>query len=128
MVVDARTRAPVPGAEVFVSRQPYKFYAITNRTIEAAIIEAKTAPPPEPPPLSLAASNARPPTVITGIDGRFTTPPAKEWVLYIVPMDIFPAHGTLVVRRDGYLTEMRPIDSRTNVAFVGNIPLTVGKE
>jgi hypothetical protein len=122
-VIDARTRDPVQGAEVFVSRAFYKFYTFTNHTMEGVAQEGKTIPPPEPPPLNLALSKSRPPIVLTDADGRFDIPPVKRWGIYIVPMDIAPSHGALVVRRDGYVPEMRLVITHSSIDPVGDISL-----
>lgn len=55
-----------------------------------------------PPALSNALADIRPPIVITGDDGRFSIPSQKRWGLYIMPMDVFPPQGTLIVTKDGY--------------------------
>jgi hypothetical protein len=105
-VVDSQTHAPVAGAEVFFSRSSYTFYHF----------------PPQPPEIGPAVSNATPPFVFTDASGRFTIPPRKKWGVYIVPMDVFVAPATLVVRRDGYAPELLLVNSRSTVDL--NVAIT----
>ena len=124
-VVDSQTHIPVSGAEVFISRAPYNFYQFTNQTVEGVTEEAKTAPPPQPPEIAVALSNATPPLVFTDASGRFVIPPTKKWGVYIVPMDVFAAHATVVVRRDGYAPELRLVYSHSTAEL--DVPLTKTK-
>lgn len=124
-VVDSRTHAPVSGAEVFFSQAPYTFYQFTNQTVEGVTKEAKLAPPPRPPEIAAAVSNATPPLVSTDANGRFAIPTTKKWGVYIVPMDVFAVHATLVVRRDGYAPELRLVHSRSTAEL--DVPITKTK-
>jgi hypothetical protein len=124
-VVDSQTHTPVAGAEVFFSRAPYSFYQFTNQTVEGVTEEAKTAPPPQPPEIAVALSNATPPLVFTDMSGRFVIPPTKRRGVHIVPMDVFAAHATLVVRRDGYAPELRLVYSRSTAEL--DVPVTKTK-
>lgn len=84
IVLDAQTHAPLSGADVVVSRL-YNFS--TN-----------------PPAISDALTNTRPPVVRTGKDGRFRVP-AEQHHQLIVDYLIEPYRapgGTLIVQRAGY--------------------------
>lgn len=84
VVLDAQTHAPLSGADVVVSRL---FYLSTN-----------------PPAISDALTNTRPPVVTTGKNGRFRIP-AEQHRELIVDYLIQPYHapgGTLIVQRAGY--------------------------
>jgi hypothetical protein len=63
--------------------------------------------------------------VFTDVNGRFAIPPTKKWGVYIVPMDVFAAHATLVVRRDGYAPELRLVHSRSTAQL--DVPITKTK-
>ena len=121
-IVDAQTSRPIQGAEIFRSTARYSFHVFTNQTLEGVTEEAKTAPPPQPPLINAAISNVYPPVIFTDANGRFAIPPTKKWILYIVPMDIFPAYSTLVIRADGYQSELRHVVTHSS-ADVGIVPL-----
>src|SRR5215468_7004869 len=79
VVVDAERHSPIAGAEVVVSQLIY------------------------PPPSAEAAfTNNRPPIVITDTAGHFSVPPERRWDFFVVPIDVFPRFGLLVVKREGY--------------------------
>jgi hypothetical protein len=83
VVLDARTRSPLSGAEVVVSRTQFWTNAPT-------VVDALT--------------NTRPPVVTTGKSGRFRVPAEGHWQC-VVDYLIAPLHkpgGTLVVQRAGY--------------------------
>ena len=90
VVLDSKTRAPLTGAEVVISRSTY-------------------------PPVSVgeAFTNSRPPTVITEASGRFSIPPEHVWDLFVVPVDSFPPFGLLVVKHEGYDSVLIPFWSRS---------------
>jgi hypothetical protein len=84
VVLDAQTHAPLAGADVVVSRL---HYLSTN-----------------PPAVSDALTNTRPPVVTTRKDGRFRIP-AEQHRELIVNYLIEPYRargGTLIVQRAGY--------------------------
>jgi hypothetical protein len=107
-VLDAQTHTPLGGAEVVVSR--LFCYAGTN-----------------PPAVSDAITNTRPPVVTTGKDGRFRIPAEQHWEL-IVDYLIEPYRaraGTLVVQRAGYEPvaiplwgSVRPISAPPSTNFI----------
>lgn len=82
VVLDARTRSPVNGAEAVVSR---------STRVHPIVSEALT--------------NARPPVVMTDKQGRFHIRAEKEWRLFVDYLVCRVRHspgGTLLVRRVGY--------------------------
>ena len=84
VVLDAQTHAPLTGADVVVSR----LYDLSTN----------------PPAISNALTNTRPPVVTTGKDGRFRIP-AEQHRELIVDYLIQPygaPGGTLIVQRAGY--------------------------
>jgi len=85
VVLDANTRAPIPGAEVVISLSTY-------------------------PPDSAreAFTNSRPPLVKTEKGGEFLIPPSRGWDLYVVPIDFFAPFALLVVQREGYEPALVP--------------------
>ena len=92
VVLDARTHAPLSGAEVVVSR--LEDYWSTN-----------------PPAISDALTNTRPPVLTTGNDGRFRIP-AEQHHQLIVDYLIEPYRargGTLIVQRAGYQPAAIPL-------------------
>jgi hypothetical protein len=115
VVLDAQTHAPLSGAEVVVSRLDY---LSTN-----------------PPDVSDALTNTRPPVVTTGKDGRFRIP-AEQHRKLIVDYLIEPYKapgGTLVVQRIGYQPVAVPLwgflmpmsaPPRTNFIAVLLIPVS----
>jgi hypothetical protein len=109
-IADEGSRLPLGSAEVAVSSANY---SMTNMpTTPEGREELSRMPKTDreqfyrthtvSPSLSNALAQVRPPVVLTGDDGRFSIPSRKRWGLYVVPMDIFPPQGTLVVKRDGY--------------------------
>ncbi len=99
IVVDAQTHAPIDGAKVAVSKLSY------------------------PPVCAEAAlTNSRPPLVLTADAGHFTVPVERRLDFYVVPIDIFPRFGLLVVARDGYESALVPFWSSSNKEL-GEIPL-----
>ena len=110
VVLDARTRAPLSGAKVVVSR------VCT-----------------ESPVVSDALTNTRPPIVTTGKSGRFSVRAERQWDLVFYLTERFRAPGgTLVVQRSGYEPtaiplwgEIIPISARrTNFIEVLLSPVT----
>jgi hypothetical protein len=100
VVLDSRTRSPIDGAEVVVSRLTYP-----------------------PPSVEAALTNSRPPTAITTNGGQFSIPAERRLDLYVVPVDIFPRFGMLVVKHEGYESTLLPFWSRS-VTDVGEVALT----
>jgi hypothetical protein len=100
VVLDSRTRSPIDGAEVLVSRLTYP-----------------------PPSVEAALTNSRPPTVITTNGGQFSIPAERRLDLYVVPIDIFPRFGMLVIKHEGYESTLLPFWSRS-VTDVGEVELT----
>jgi hypothetical protein len=99
VVLDAKRRAPIVGAEVVVSELIY------------------------PPPSAEAAfTNSRPPVVTTDTAGHFSVPAERRWDFFVVPIDIFPRFGLLVVKCDGYQPLTVPFWSRT-VQDVGELSM-----
>ncbi|HTL17537.1 MAG TPA: hypothetical protein VL793_09880 [Patescibacteria group bacterium] len=98
-ILDAKTHAPVIGAEVVISRSTY---------------------PPSSP--ESAFSNSRSPKVMSGQDGSFSVPLERRMDLYFVPIDAFPRFGLLVIKREGYPTTCIPFWSHS-VADLGQIRL-----
>jgi len=91
VVLDAQTHAPLSGADVVVSR----------------LHDLST----NPPAISDALTNTRPPVATTGKDGRFRIP-AEEHRELIVDYLIQPYRargGTLVVQRAGYQPAAIPL-------------------
>jgi hypothetical protein len=99
MVVDAERHSPIAGAEVVVSELIY------------------------PPPSAEAAfTNSRPPLVTTDSAGHFSIPAERRWDFFVIPIDVFPRFGLLVVKRDGYESMTIPFWSR-EVQDVGELPM-----
>jgi hypothetical protein len=90
VVLDSKTREPIPGAEAVISLAVY-------------------------PPDSAgdAFTNSRPPVVITQGGGEFLIPPERGWDLFVVPIDFFAPFGLLVVRHAGYQPVLVPFWSRS---------------
>ena len=91
VVLDAQSHAPLSGADVVVSRL---YHMGTN-----------------PPAVSDALTNTRPPVVTTGKDGRFRVPAEQHHEL-IVDYLIRPYRapgGTLIVERAGYESAVIPL-------------------
>jgi|SRR6516162_4897168 len=103
-IVDARTQAPLTGAEVLISRSTY---------------------PPSSP--EAAFTNGRPPTVMSREAGQFTVPLERRIDLYFLPVDAFPRFGLLVVRHAGYETTCVPFWSKS-VAELGDVKLNPSKK
>lgn len=84
VVLDAQTHAPLSGADVVVSRLEYWN---TN-----------------PPAVSDALTNTRPPVVTTGKDGRFRIPVEQhhELIVDYLIQPYRPRGGTLIVQCAGY--------------------------
>lgn len=104
VVVDAERHAPLPGAEVVVSQLIYP-----------------------PPSADEAFINSRPPVVMTDASGHFTIPPQRRWDFFVVPIDVFPRFGLLVVKCEGYTSATVPFWSRA-VQNVGDIALKPAKQ
>jgi len=90
VVVDADRHSPVSGAEVVVSHLIYP-----------------------PPSVDAAFTNRRPPLVTTDAKGYFSVPVERRWDFFVVPIDIFPRFGLLVVKCDGYEPMTIPFWSRS---------------
>jgi len=103
LVLDAERRAPITGAEVVVSQLIYP-----------------------PPSAQEAFTNSRPPVVTTDAQGHFSIPPQRRWDFFVVPIDVFPRFGLLVVKCDGYESATIPFWSRA-VQNVGDIALKPAK-
>jgi hypothetical protein len=104
-VIDRQTRAAIPGAQVAVSRswqREWPNYGV--------------------PRLDEALAATRPPLVFTDADGHFSIPPEKEWMKDFPPPET-SAHGTLVVRREGYKPVLLPLEA-DSIQDVGIILLT----
>jgi hypothetical protein len=54
--------------------------------------------------------------------GRFNVPKERRLDLYLLPVDIFPRFGLLVIRHEGYETTCVPFWSHS-MADLGQIPL-----
>jgi hypothetical protein len=111
VVLDAQTRTPLSGAQVVVSR----LWDI------------------QPPAISDALTNTRPPAVTTAESGRFSIGPERHWDLVVYLTERFRSPGgTLVVRRAGYEPavvqlwgDIMPITAHpTNFIEIKLIPLT----
>lgn len=99
VVLDAKRHAPIAGAEVVVSELIY------------------------PPPSAEAAfTNSRPPLVTTDTTGHFSIPAERRWDFFVIPIDVFPRFGLLVVKCDGYEPLTMPFWSR-KVQDVGEISM-----
>jgi len=99
VVVDADRHSPIAGAEVVVSELIY------------------------PPPSAEAAfTNSRPPVVTTDTAGHFSIPAERRWDFFVIPIDVFPRFGLLVVKRDGYESITVPFWSKT-VQDVGELAM-----
>ena len=99
IVLDAERHAPIAGAEVVVSELIY------------------------PPPSAEAAfTNSRPPVVTTDTSGHFSIPAERRWDFFVIPIDVFPRFGLLVVKCDGYQPLTIPFWSRT-VQDVGKLSM-----
>jgi hypothetical protein len=91
VVLDAQTHAPLSGADVVVSR----LYDLSTN----------------PPAISDALTNTRPPVVTTGKDGRFHIPAERHRELivdYLIQPYKAPG-GTLIVQRAGYQPAAIPL-------------------
>jgi len=104
VVLDSEHRAPIAGAQVVVSHLIYP-----------------------PPSADEAFTNSRPPLVTTDAGGHFSLPAERRWDFFVVPMDIFPRFGLLVVKCEGYQTLVVPFWSKT-VTDVGEIKMQPGKK
>ncbi len=104
VVVDAERHAPIAGAEVVVSELIYP-----------------------PPSNEEAFTNSRPPVVTTDAAGHFSIPPERRWDFFVIPIDVFPRFGLLVVKCDGYQSTSLPFWSRT-VQDVGQVALKPTKK
>ena len=104
VVLDSQRRAPLTGAEVVVSQLIY--------------------PPPSP---EEAFTNNRPPVVTTDATGHFLLPPERRWDFFVVPLDVFPRFGLLVVKCDGYQTTTVPFWSKT-VKDLGVVTMQPAKQ
>ena len=91
VVLDAQTHAPLSGAEVVVSR----------------LHDLST----NPPAISDALTNTRPPVVRTGKDGRFRIPAEQhhELIVDYLIRPYRPRSGTLIVQRAGYQPAAIPL-------------------
>ena len=99
VVYDAKRHAPIVGAEVVVSELIY------------------------PPPSAEAAfTNSRPPVVTTDTAGHFSIPAERRWDFFVIPIDVFPRFGLLVVKCEGYQPLTVPFWSRT-VQDVGELSM-----
>jgi hypothetical protein len=123
IVLDAESRAPITGAKVFVSHAFYHLPLATNDFTGEVEPVAATGTQRLPPSMTEVILNARPPTVITGLDGRFSIPPEKRWGIYIVPMDVSGLYGTLVVRREGYRDVIRFLEPPQSEVNVGEVQM-----
>jgi hypothetical protein len=127
VVLDAHSR-PLAGAEVFVSTVRWRWPTVTNAVPGQVDLDLNGEY--LPPPLSEAIINARLPIAITGSDGRFLIPAEKRWGILILPLglmgDVFPASGTLVVRRDAYEPAMVLImaDDEDKIREILMMPVT----
>ena len=99
VVLDSRTRAPIDGAQVLVSRLTYP-----------------------PPSVEAALTNCRPPVIITASAGHFSIPAERRFDLYVLPIDLFPRFGMLVVKRYGYESAVVPFWSKS-VKDLGEVAL-----
>lgn len=101
VILNSQTRAPVAGAQVVVSLSKY---------------------PPDS--VADALEKARAPKVVSDASGLFSVPPERRWGIYILPMDIFPQFGLLVLKHDGYQPGLVPVWSRstTNLGPVLLVP------
>jgi hypothetical protein len=99
-VVDATTHAPITGAEVLISRSTY---------------------PPSSP--DAAFTNSRPPLVMSQTNGQFAVPSQRRLDFYVLPVDVFPRFGLLVIKTPGYETTCVPFWSK-KIADLGEIKLT----
>jgi hypothetical protein len=104
IVLDSRSRSPIPGAEVAVSQSTNPSLTLTNVLAEL-----------------------RPPTVLTDQAGQFSVPAERSlifgfiWVWWPSMKFSGPPRGvTLVLRRDGYEPATIPIysESVTNLGEV----------
>jgi hypothetical protein len=102
-IVDAKTKQPLSGAEVLISRSTY--------------------PPPSP---EAAFTNSRPPIVMSREAGQFSVPLERRLDLYFLPVDVFPRFGLLVIRHSGYETTCVPFWSKS-VAELGDVKLNPSK-
>ena len=97
MVVDGEHHAPLSGAEVVISQLIYP-----------------------PPSIDQAFTNSRPPLVTTDAQGRFSIPAERRWDFFVIPIDVFPRFGMLVVKREGYEAVALPFWSRS-IENVGQV-------
>ncbi len=79
IVLDAKTHAPITGAE-------------------AVMLRAELGETPQ-------MENARPPVAVTGNDGRFCIPRERKWILYSISPGLPPATGILAIRHEDYQTK-----------------------
>jgi hypothetical protein len=100
---------PVEGAEVVMSTAPYTFppTPLVQERGARLITDADRLPP------TMGDINAglRPPRVVTDSSGRFSIPPKRRWILYVVPMEDSPSEGTLLIRRPGYQDRIMRVHS-----------------
>lgn len=121
VVVDGRSHRPMPNVEVFVSRIGFRPCEVKNPAtgrLEPVYGGYDTFVPPS---VNSALDGARAPTTVTDVNGQFIISPETIWGIYIVPMDIFPATGSLLLRRDGRTQIVKHLVSNSSVNDVGEV-------
>jgi hypothetical protein len=122
VVVDSRSHRPIKNIEVFVSRAGFEPRRVKNPKtgrVEPVFADYDTFVPPS---LNKAIEGMRSPKVVTATNGQFFIPPETVWGIYIVPMDLFPATGSLLLRRGGQAEISRQLISNSSVIDVGEVP------
>jgi hypothetical protein len=99
VVLDSESRSPLAGAEVVVSKMIYP-----------------------PPSADEAFTNSRPPVITTDSEGHFSIPADRRWDIFVIPIDLFPRFGLLVIKRDGYESAALPFWSRS-VTDIGEVAM-----
>ena len=121
VVVDSRDHRPLQNVEVFVSRvgfdPPETKNPFTGR-LEPVYGPYDTF---QPPSLEKALTSVRSPTVITGPDGHFFIPREARWGIYIVPMELFPVAGSLLLRQNGKVEITKHLVSNSSEIDVGQV-------
>jgi hypothetical protein len=117
-IVDAAGK-PLGGVEVLVSNAAYTpppSVAGSSGRGDGPV----TAEELIPPSMGELNARARSPRVITDASGRFSIPPVRRWILYVVPMEISPAEGTLLIRRAGFPDRILRLSSKERMEL-GNV-------
>src|SRR5438045_567004 len=112
IIIDSSTGQPLADAEVFMSHATFK----PPRTVDPAsgketYINGATTEQFTPPSMYEALRLYRAPVIVTGPEGGFSIPPQRAGDFWFPASNVIGSFGTLVIRREGYVEEMRFIES-----------------